>query len=200
MLMACRGLASQPGCRFERDVRRPTGTKDGKIRDAAGPQVAAVTVGYVAARAPLLEVGVPALRGDRYLLKKSFSCQSLEALENGHLCPRAGGLWILRLILDGFRRESVVVFRALFPGTGPGGRVHRDTAPRISCKCAHGWKDTRVSQQRSDHNHHNHNHNPLLLPPPPPHHHHLHTPPPPPGSDRLRVDFFFFAQLTVVHG
>ena len=59
-------------------------------------------------------------------------------------------LQILRSILAGFRRESVVVFRALYTGTGPG-----DKNPRISSKCAHGWTDTHVIQQRPNH-HHNH--------------------------------------------
>ena len=32
---ACRGLASQPGCKVERRARSPTGTEDGKLRVAA---------------------------------------------------------------------------------------------------------------------------------------------------------------------
>ena len=39
---ACRGLASQPGCKVERCARSPTGTEDGKLRDAAGASSGAV--------------------------------------------------------------------------------------------------------------------------------------------------------------
>ena len=33
---ACRGLASQPGCKVGRCARSPTGTEDGKLRDSVG--------------------------------------------------------------------------------------------------------------------------------------------------------------------
>ena len=36
---ACRGLASQPGCQVGCCARSPTGTEDGKLRDAAGASV-----------------------------------------------------------------------------------------------------------------------------------------------------------------
>ena len=90
---ACRGLASQPGCKVGSCARSPTGQKTASLgsrleplQEVSEPQVGAVTVGYVAAPVPLLVVAsLVDATTTKYLLK----CALRKRQEQEELMMRA---------------------------------------------------------------------------------------------------------------
>ena len=95
----------------------------------------------------------------------TFSCQTPEALENCHVCPSAGGLRILRLMLA--RVRTRVMGRFLGP-------VHRYRAlvvmstgtwhPEIGASRWRIWTDTYVKHTGPHHHHHHHKQQPTNRP------------------------------------